>query len=228
MRRTLTLTLALAVAGAASSLAQPTLEIADVGGGVFDIEVSDLNGGTRWTTAGLHGTTSYFETSAAFVYHGDPNSEIHLTQDSRRGNGRTDITFVSLPAAEDDPLRFDRVNAPNIAGRYRGGTGAPIANAMEVDVAWFDSPGGPTYQTGFIARVVLDVRTTGFAPEDIFAAAGSAPANTTLLASGVVTATTDVFTDADAAEISWSVYAIPEPGGLALLFLGGLGCCRRR
>ncbi len=214
------------LAASSFAVAQPTIDIVDLGGGSFDMNVSDLGAGaTTWTTSGLAGTAAG---GASFVYSTDPNSGANLAiQDVTNGTGLENVTFVSLPAGQVATKRFDGRRAPQIAGKFVGGTGPATVDAGEVDVAWFASPGS-VEPAGYVARVVLDISGTGFAAGDVFATAGAAPGGTTVLASGSATATTDAFTDAGAAAIAWTVYAIPEPATLALLALGGLAAFRRR
>ena len=210
------------LAATSFAVAQPAINIVDLGGGSFDVQVADLNGGTVWTAGGIAGSTSG---GASFVYATDPNGM--QTLDNAQGNN-ANITFFSLPTGQNANKRFNGARPVSFAGKYLGGTGAPTADPSAMDIAFFDAPGGAEGNTGFIARVGLDTSGTGFAAGDIVAAAGAAPNGTTVLASGVVTSTTDAFTDAGAAQIDWVVYAIPEPATLALLALGGLAAFRRR
>jgi hypothetical protein len=206
------------LAATSFAVAQPTIDIVDLGGGTFDVNVSSLGGGSAWTAGGLAGTTS---NGGSFVYAQDPNSGANLITEP---GSDSNVTFVSLPTGQSAAKRFDDRRAPSIAGKFLGGTGDPTATAGEVDVAFFASP-GTSAATGYVARVSV---ASGFAPGDVFATAGAAPAGTTVLASGSVTSTTDAFTDAAGAAITWTVYAIPEPATLALLALGGLAAFRRR
>lgn len=221
MQRTFAAITVIAVTAVAA--AQPTLEIVDLGGGSFDVNVADLGpGASAWTTAGLYGTATG---GAEFVYPTDPNTgENLITQRVPSGTGRTDVTFVSLPTEQTAASRFDIRGVPAIAGGYIGQIDQPQEDW--VDVAWFDLPGGPIFETGYIARVVLDISATGFPDDDVSATAGTAPYGSTILASGLLAVTTDIFTDASAAEIDWTVYAIPEPATLTLLVLGGLAAVR--
>lgn len=208
------------------ALAIPILQVSDLGDGSFDVEVLTAPG-VAWTTAGLTGQT---HAGASFSYATDPTSgENLLTQDVPNGTGRTDVTFVHLPAEQFATKRFDRRRVPTIAGRVVG-IGPPIATPGEVDVAWFDPPGGPLNAgIGFIARVVLDLSGTGLSGSSVVAGADVPPDQIgQLLASGLVVGTDDQFLTGDLAYISWSVYVpIPEPGTVVLLLVGFV-CLQRR
>ena len=94
--------LCLLAATTVASLAQgpPELVIHDLGGGMFDIQVADLNGGTKWNAARMYGFTSH---GAAFRYGRDPNGFINLTQ----AFGDRNVTLLSLPSAQNSNRRFD-------------------------------------------------------------------------------------------------------------------------
>ncbi len=199
---------------ASATFAQPTINVEDLGGGSFDVNVSDLGPGSSfWTTSGLYGE-SFSTTIFSYPSDGDPNGPA-IDQDVENGTGEMDVTFVSLPAAQSAIARFDGRSAPSLAGKYIGGVGRETIAPGEFDVAWFVQP-GTNASAGYVARVVLDTSETGIDPVEVFATVGAAPGGTTTLASGVVTATTDAFTDAAAAEIGWTVYSLSPgtgPGG---------------
>ena len=208
-------------AGTVASLAQgpPDIDIVDLGGGSFDVSISDLGGGTAWSTAGLAGNTY---NGAAITPSTDPNGVIDLNNDF----GNLNVTYVSAPVRT--ATKPFRVQAASLDGKYIGGTGAPTITPNEIDVAWSDLVDDRFYNTGRLARLALDISATGLAAGDIVATKGPAPTGTTLLANGVATATSDTFTDAAAGEITWTVYAIPEPATIALLAVGALAAFRLR
>ena len=198
---------------------------------LFDVHVTQLSGaGTRWTWGGAFAET-FGGATLAYKSSPGPNEPILTAPDwNNTGDAAVrDVTFVNLPAEPDARRRFNRNGEADIAGRYLGGAGLPIAQPDRLDVAWNDA-GFAGRTTGAFARLAIDLTATGFDAEDLVVelTLGALTATDTPLVLGAFNATDDAFTDGFQTPYNFQIFAIPEPAPLAAMLAGVLLFARRR
>lgn len=205
------------------------LRIVDI---FVDVAATDV-----WTAAGMRVITS---NGGALAYH-DVDVDTPGVQPGLLNPGLDDkfLTSLSRPRARDGNGRFLNA-AVAIAGSYNPPATEPVTTPGELNVAYFGSDVAPSAD-GYIARIAVDVSGIPGAPGENTAwrVGTAAPAGAVVVLScvpppppaaqnpGLAIATFDV---PQISGINWELwYEVPEPGGAALLLLGGaMWICRRR
>jgi len=205
----------------------PTLIGFDIHFQLFQLDPNDTDtNGDGWDTflaALVQGTI--VDPGTSYVHGHGPTSTPTATDKAFGGTGGRG-TFVNLPSADQSVRSFS--GAPRMGFMYNADFALIDQQTQSIDLQFFDSPGSPSTSDqggGWSIRVVMQ---TAIDPTLVFAALDSnMPSGATLIASGIIQIGTENFLPSTQ-EHTWAIWAIPEPGSLALLVLGGLVAFRRR